>query len=208
MSFDENFDNIRNYFDQALKIHGATPRGADWNSEQSQNVRFDQLMKVINQNRDFTLLDYGCGFGSLADYCLEKGLIFDKYIGYDILPSMVSKARELHPNRPEMIFTSQMSEIPRVDFSIASGVFNIRLESSYEDWTGYTLECLHKLNAISEKGFSSNFLTKYSDAERMRPDLYYADPCLLFDYCKTHFSKNVALLHDYQLYDFTIIVRK
>ncbi|MBM3138043.1 MAG: class I SAM-dependent methyltransferase, partial [Chloroflexi bacterium] len=30
----------------------------------------------------------------------------------------------------------------------------------------------------------------------------------LFDYCKVNFSKNVALLHDYKLYDFTIIVRK
>ena len=42
----------------------------------------------------------------------------------------------------------------------------------------------------------------------MRPDLYYADPCFLFDYCKTHFSKDVAILHDYGMYDFTLIVRK
>ena len=39
-------------------------------------------------------------------------------------------------------------------------------------------------------------------------DLYYADPLDLFDYCKRNFSKNVALLHDYRLYDFTLIVRK
>jgi len=42
----------------------------------------------------------------------------------------------------------------------------------------------------------------------MRPDLYYADPLFLFDFCKQNFSKNVALLHDYRLYDFTLIVRK
>jgi len=40
------------------------------------------------------------------------------------------------------------------------------------------------------------------------PNLYYADPGFFFDYCKTHFAKNVALLHDYGLYDFTILVRK
>ena len=38
--------------------------------------------------------------------------------------------------------------------------------------------------------------------------LYYADPCALFDYCKRNFSRNVALLHDYKIYDFTLIVRK
>jgi len=42
----------------------------------------------------------------------------------------------------------------------------------------------------------------------MREDLYYADPCFIFDYCKRNFSRNVALLHDYELYEFTIIVRK
>jgi hypothetical protein len=48
-------------------------------------------------------------------------------------------------------------------------------------------------------------LTKYSGADRMaqRPDLYYG-----FDFCKRRFSRNVALLHDYGLYDFTILVRK
>jgi len=58
------------------------------------------------------------------------------------------------------------------------------------------------------QGMAFNMLTKYSDADRMRPDLYYADPLFFFDYCKRNFAKNVALLHDYHLYDFTIIVRK
>ena len=42
----------------------------------------------------------------------------------------------------------------------------------------------------------------------IRDSLYYADPMYLFDYCKRHFAKDVALLHDYSLYDFTLIVRK
>ena len=42
----------------------------------------------------------------------------------------------------------------------------------------------------------------------MRPYLYYADPLFLFDYCKKKYSKSVALLHDYGLYEFTILVRK
>jgi hypothetical protein len=50
-------------------------------------------------------------------------------------------------------------------------------------------------------------LSLYSDPERRRPDLFYADPLFLFDYCKTRFSKAVALLHDYPLYEFTVLVR-
>ena len=32
--------------------------------------------------------------------------------------------------------------------------------------------------------------------------------CEMFDVCKQPFSPRVALLHDYPLYEFTIIVRK
>ena len=42
----------------------------------------------------------------------------------------------------------------------------------------------------------------------MKDHLFYADPCFFFDHCKKHFSKNVALLHDYGMYEFTILVRK
>jgi hypothetical protein len=50
-------------------------------------------------------------------------------------------------------------------------------------------------------------LTIYSDQEKMRPDLYYGDPSWFFDHCKRRFSRNVALLHDYELYDWTMAVK-
>ena len=56
--------------------------------------------------------------------------------------------------------------------------------------------------------FAFNVLTSYADPDRMRPDLYYADPCFLFDYCQRRYSRWVAILHDYGLYEFTVVVRK
>jgi hypothetical protein len=51
-------------------------------------------------------------------------------------------------------------------------------------------------------------LTKYSEKEFMRDNLYYADPLFIFDYCKKNFAKNIRLMHDYDLYEFTILVKK
>jgi hypothetical protein len=82
------------------------------------------------------------------------------------------------------------------------------LDASNDEWREYALSTLGGIARLSERGFAFNMLTKYSDAERMRADLYYADPCFFFDYCKTRFSRQVALLHDYGLYEFTILVRK
>ncbi len=210
MQSDSKMEKVYAYFDNTLKTHGATAQGADWNSPRAQEVRFDQLLKIIKEPRGFTLLDYGCGYGALADYMLRNSIHFDRFYGYDILPAMIEKAIELHPNTPNQVYTADFDAVPQVDYAVASGVFNIRLDASMEDWTQYALDCMSQLCQRVEKGFSVNFLTGYSDADRMaaRPDLFFADPLFMFDYCKRHFSRNVALLHDYEIYDFTLLVRK
>jgi SAM-dependent methyltransferase len=201
-----NLDHVKSYFDKRIQEHGASPRGSDWNSEVSQNTRFDQLLKVV-ETQSFSLLDYGCGYGALADYLDAKS--FDvNYYGYDILESAIDTARKAHIDKRRHVFFTDKSQLPTCDYTVASGIFNFRGEQSFENWTEYMLGILSEFNQLSRHGFSSNFLTKYSDADKMRPDLYYADPVFLFDYCKRNFSKNVALLHDYRLYDFTLIVRK
>lgn len=206
MSDFPNLDPVKAYFDQRIREHGASPRGSDWNSETSQNVRFEQLLKVIESN-SFSILDYGCGYGALADYLANKNFDAD-YYGYDILESAVETARQAHRDKSRRTFFVDKSQLPVCDYAVASGIFNFRGEHSFEAWTEYVLDVLNEFNQLGQRGFSSNFLTKYSDADKMRSDLYYADPLFLFDYCKRNFSKNVALLHDYRLYDFTLLIRK
>ncbi len=203
-----NLQRTLNYFQERLTSFGATPRGVDWNSETAQEVRFSQLINICPREQPFSLLDYGCGYGALADFLLKRGYPLDRYVGFDILAEMVDQARGLHSELKEASFTSDPSQLTPVDYAIASGIFNIRLETPEEAWTSYVTSVLHQLDHLGQKGFSFNMLTKYSDPEYMKPQLYYADPCFFFDYCKRNFSRNVALLHDYEIYDFTILVRK
>jgi SAM-dependent methyltransferase len=206
MKDNPNLDQVKSYFDKRIREHGASPRGADWNGEESQNARFDQLLKVIEAPA-FSILDYGCGYGALVEYIEQKGLHAD-YYGFDILESAIEMAQKIYEGKPNVTFMLDSEHLPVCDYTVASGIFNVRGEQSFEDWTNYVISVLHHFDILSRKGFASNFLTKYSDADRMRSDLYYADPLYLFDYCKRNFSRNVALLHDYRIYDFTIIVRK
>ena len=94
------------------------------------------------------------------------------------------------------------------DYSVASGIFNVKLDATDEDWLAYILDAIQALDRASRKGFAFNCLTRYSDPERMRANLFYADPCFLFDHCKRRLSRHVAILHDYGLYEFTMLVRK
>ena len=201
-----DLDSVKSYFDKRVREYGASPRGADWNSEASQRARFDQLVKII-ELPSFSILDYGCGTGALAGYLTEKEYQAD-YYGFDILASAIETARKVHAGQPHRTFFMDKDQLPVCDYTVASGIFNFRGEHSFEDWTNYVVGVLEHFNVLSRRGFASNFLTKYSDADKMRADLYYADPLYLFDYCKRNFSKDVALLHDYHLYDFTLLVRK
>ena len=206
MSGTPDLDPVRSYFDKRVREYGASPRGADWNSEASQTARFDQLLKIV-ELPSFSILDYGCGYGALADYLAGKGFRAD-YYGFDILESAIETARRVHAGKPHRTFLTDKDELPACDYTVASGIFNFRGGQSFEDWTNYVIGVLEHFDFLGRRGFASNFLTKYSDADKMRADLYYADPLYLFDYCKRNFSKNVALLHDYDLYDFTLLVRK
>jgi hypothetical protein len=100
------------------------------------------------------------------------------------------------------------SQLEQADYTIASGIFNLKYNTSETEWIAYILKTIEWMSFFSLKGFSFNILTRYADKEFMQSHLYYADPLFFFDFCKRTYSKNVALLHDYNEYDFTILVRK
>jgi SAM-dependent methyltransferase len=199
-------EEVNRYYTERLEVHGATARGVDWNSIESQRLRFAQLLRIC-EDSEFSINDFGCGYGALADYLKENAYSF-RYRGFDISSRMIEKARELHAEMSEACFVNEKSAVMPADYTVASGVFNVRLQTPVTEWEEYLLQTLATLNDLSTKGFAFNALTKYSDPEFMRPDLYYADPLFLFDYCKTKFSRFVSLVHDYPLYEFTILVRK
>jgi SAM-dependent methyltransferase len=191
------------YYTEKFMTHGPSPAGVDWNSHESQELRFRQLLRVAEQATEFALLDYGCGFGALAEQ-LDRMAEVD-YVGYDVSEAMIDYART---QNPELRFVSDRSELTPVDYVVASGVLNVKQEADQMDWHGYVLETLDDLDRLATRGFAFNMLTSYSDPQRMRPDLYYGDPCAFFAHCKSRYARNVALLHDYGLWEFTILVRK
>ncbi|MBM3125057.1 MAG: class I SAM-dependent methyltransferase [Chloroflexi bacterium] len=209
MSFDQIQKKLSQYFIEKLESFGPTAKGVDYNSLESQARRFEQLVKVIDSSIPFSIIDYGCGYGALFDFLKTKEWDFE-YYGVDLIEEMVRAGRDSHREFSNAHFTSDESEVPPVDYLVAGAIFNIKLEAPYEQWQNYTCQTLARMNAMCSRGFSFNMLTKYSDADRMeqRPDLFYGDPLFFFDHCKRNFSLNVALLHDYGLYDFTILVRK
>jgi SAM-dependent methyltransferase len=199
--------DVAEYYSGKLAEHGDTARGVDWNGEESQNLRFAQLCKLVTEPANFSLNDVGCGYGAMLGY-LDGHYHNVAYHGCDVSADMVTAAKARAGKRVDTDFTVGAKPSSIADYSVASGIFNVRLSHHDADWKCYMQTTLAQLHASSSKGFAFNCLTSYSDADKMRDYLFYANPGECFDYCKKHFSRDVALLHDYGLYEFTILVRK
>jgi SAM-dependent methyltransferase len=195
--------DVVEYYEGKLAAFGPTARGVDWKDEASQTKRFEQLVRGLGidaRNGRFTLLDFGCGYGALVPFLRERAYDFT-YAGYDRSTRMIAEARRLHP---EAAFSSDWSALAPADYIVASGIFNVRLDTPEEEWRDYVIATLAELNGKATLGWAVNFLTAYADEEHKRSDLHYADPAAIFDWCKRSASRWVWLLHDYDLYEFTI----
>lgn len=206
MQRDDILAAVNRYYSRKVAAHGATPNGVDWNSRESQDLRFDKLMTVVADEAAFSINDYGCGYGALVERLRSRSADF-RYRGFDVSAAMIDEAKRLHGDDARCSFVSDESRLLPADYAVASGIFNVKMQIATPDWEAYLFETLDRLAQLSTRGFAFNVLTLYSDPERRRADLYYADPCVLFDHCKRRFSRHVALLHDYELYEFTVVVR-
>jgi SAM-dependent methyltransferase len=198
---------VASYYSAKLLAHGETAQGVDWKSEESQQLRFEQLLRLLGAERSFSILDFGCGWGALFERLLRDGHA-PRYFGFDVSAAMVERARSRLGADPRAAFTADAAELGPVDYVLASGIFNVKLQVLEDDWRAYVVQVLDQMNRLATRGFAFNALSLYSDPEKRRPDLHYADPRALFDHCKRHYSPRVALLHDYPLWEFTILVRR
>jgi SAM-dependent methyltransferase len=202
-------NNINKFYQNNLQQYGSTAKGVGWKNEEAQQVRFSQLFKLVTSKEAFSINDLGCGVADFVDFLIDKKATFI-YRGYDLMPEMIQLAKDkfIENKRVLLQAVSNPNEMTQSDYTIASGIFNIRFATSDEEWLRQILDTITVMYGKSNLGFAFNVLSIYSDPEFRKSELFYADPLYLFDFCKRTFSRNVALLHDYGQYDFTIIVRK
>lgn len=195
---------IRDLYAGSLARHGVGARSVGWRDEASHRLRFDRLVRIVDPERPFTAADWGCGYGALYAFLDERfGDRLTAYTGYDIAPEMIAAARAaVEAARVRFVQGSEVVE--EADYVFVSGTFNVRLEASEADWDRYVKAQLETLFARARRGLAFNLLT--SDVDWREPHLFYADPCAYFAFCRQRLSRRVALLHDYPLFEWTMLV--
>ena len=103
-----------------------------------------------------------------------------------------------------MLNTSKL--ITQADYTITSGIFNTPFDNSLIEWESYIETTIKDMFDHSKKGIAFNFLT--TSVDYRNDNLFYQDPSKILSFCLEKFGKNVSILHDYELYEFTVLVTK
>ena len=198
--------SVATYYASKLAAYGPTPRGVDWNGVTSHELRHRQFLRLLDGVPDASLLDLGCGFGDFFRFLRAEGHR-GQYIGYDVAANMIAEALRLHGQGADRQWRVGAEPEEAVDFAIASGILNVKGDTPIEVWELYVRETIDILARVGRRGFAFNVLSLSSDPERRAANLYYADASKTLSYCLDRYGRSVALLQDYGLYEFTVIVR-
>jgi SAM-dependent methyltransferase len=194
------------YYASKLAAHGSTPQGVDWNGTESHEIRHRQFLRLLDGSPDASVIDLGCGFGDFLRFLRAQGHR-GRFIGYDIAPSMIAQARLLHGESDDQQWQVGAEPVDAADFAIASGIFNVKGDVPSERLTSYVHRTIDILAQAGRRGFAFNVLSLSSDPDRRRPNLYYADAADMMAHCLSRYGRSVALMQDYGLYEFTVVVR-
>jgi trans-aconitate methyltransferase len=179
---------------------GYDVRTLGWRGKDDQELRFKVLCDIADLSGS-SVCDVGCGFGDLVDYLRERVGEF-KYTGVDLSPSLVEKARQLHPEYDFHCVDVLKEEFAvRSDYFLLSGALNFRMEDNWK----LTTEMLTLMFSLANKGVAVNFLSTYVNYQK--PHNYHHSPEQVFSFARG-LTKRVALRHDYPLWEFTIYLYK
>ncbi len=199
-----NFDlkKIKKFYNNKFELHGSSLKSIGWSNKKDQYIRFEKLISNYNL-KNKTILDVGCGFGDLYVFLNLKKNYNVKYIGIDISDKILNVAKNKISKKNTSFFNCDLFNFKsnKIDFAVASGAFTYNIRNS----ENYMRGILNKMYEISNISCSINFMSSYCDY-KLNKNKHY-NPEKIFKYAKS-ISKKVNLIHDYDLYEFTIQIYK
>lgn len=202
------YSRIENYYSEKIAKYGTTPYGVDWSCIPTQELRFVQLLKLCDFSVPFSLNDVGCGFGALLGF-LDKRHLRSKvdYLGVDLSSAMIDAAQRLWGADTQAKFIAGNASPRMAAYSVASGVFNVKLDQPAELWEHFVKATLDSMYASSKCGFAFNLMARLAPGVAARSELYRTTPDIWSEYCQRSYGAQTEVVSAYGLREFTILVR-
>ncbi len=191
------------HYEAQLERFGPTARGMDWKDEASQHLRFSVLCAVCDLSGK-SVLDVGAGAGHLHNFMRERRITVE-YHGTDLSAAMVEAARRLHPGVP-FERCDLLLDPPRTKYDVVlcSGLFHVKLDHGEEAWRLFVEATVRRMFESCQIAIAFNLMSDHVNFRS--PQLFYANPGEVVDFCRRELSPFVTVRHDYPLHEFTTYV--
>ena len=194
--FTSTINQLSVHYDLLIKKFGDDVRSSQQSNKETREKRLIQLTKYIEIQKNYSILDFGCGTGYLYEF-LEKRNFKGKYLGIDISNEAIILANRKFLKKKNATFKTQdiftQPVKKKYDYVIINGTFNNYTKNNWEWMT----KCLETLFLITKKKIVFNNLSTYVDYFDKR--LFYLDPFKLFNYIKKNISDRCVIDHSYSL---------
>lgn len=166
-----------------------------------------QLLRLF-EGAPRSLNDVGCGWGALVPFLARRfrNARID-YLGSDVSADMVAQAQALWGHRRGVAFAVGGAGVRNADHAVASGIFNVRLGEPLPAWEAFVAHTLAELHRTTRRGFAVNFLRTLPAGVEATPQLYRTEPERWAAFCRKALGREVVVLADYGMREFTLLAR-
>jgi SAM-dependent methyltransferase len=199
---------VADYYSGRLRRHGPTPLGVDWPHRLNQELRFVQLLTLCDFSAPCSLNDVGCGYGALLGHLWRRHRAARiDYLGTDVSAGMVAAARRRWRHRGWAAFEQAADCLRSADYSLASGIFNVKLDCAEQAWEVRVMQSLANLHRHSGRGLAVNFITPARPGSASPPQLYRPPVERWKCWLEQALGLKVTVIDGYGLPEYTLIAR-
>lgn len=215
-------------YEEILKKFGDTHEGVYWPNYKDTLVRHQVMIEVLQKHLDegkqISILDFGCGAGHFLEFLLGQKLPLsgsheDKnllnlgskfknisYAGLDIHKESIDLCKKKFPNHTFYLASVTDSEfqIPEFDYVVMNGVFTVKWDLKKNEMFNHVKATLLKVFKSCKYGLAVNFLSAHVDWQR--EDLFHLDFDELAQFIRQELSKKFVFRQDYGLYEYTAYI--
>lgn len=220
-----NIKTERQFYLDALSRAEAGAAATGYGHPINQKMRFDALLDnvFLDEDEPYSLLDVGCGTGDLFVYLATELAAPQRYLGIDIMPEMIDRAKTVVP-QAFSVANMKMPETAEFqrgtindvwggpaytdggwDYAVSIAAYAIKEETeSMADNLLQVQDAVAKMVDVAKKAVAITLFSPYKT--EIMPKEMVIDPAAMFTWAKTKYER-VDLIHGYAPFDYMLVIR-
>jgi SAM-dependent methyltransferase len=169
--------------------------------------RCDAMFRAVDGRNSFTVLDVGCGPGYAIPFLEGKfGAAFSGYLGVDVSEMLISAARARWPRYEFAVRDIVADPLPELSYDhvVLNGVITAKFNLPYTEMEQFAMTLLSAAWQSAKVCLSFNVMNTHVDWQR--DDLFHWPMDSAAAFCVKHLCRNINVLADYGLYEYTVQV--